>query len=338
METGRMSRIRGDIWSLLARDAVQGRALTALRAAPDITERLIAAIDANGDRHFLVMIASEEPELSDLHSRGVTVSTRELTISGHDSGRYLDVECHEVAGYDVFDLIGGEFADRLAGGRESAGEIVARVLAKWRRFWGQKTGQMLTRGQQLGLFAELWFLSVWLIPKVGAAEAVRRWRGPFASIHDFEWPARAVEVKATTSTRGRVHWINGLDQLSPPQRGDFLLFSLRVREEGGATNTLPTMVAACRRQIESEPEALNQFESALHQTGYLPAHDYEYAKIRLHVLEEGLFAVRDDFPRLTPAQLPEGVPSGVERVEYEINLGGFNHLCIARNTTEAPPF
>jgi hypothetical protein len=58
--------------------------------------------------------------------------------------------------------------------------------------------------------------------------------------------------------------------------------------------------------------------------------------MRLRVVEEGLFQVRDDFPRLTGAQLTVGIPPGVERVEYEINLSGFDHLCIASRASDAP--
>src|SRR5262249_35908769 len=154
-----------------------------------------------------------------------------------------DMMCEEQAGHEAFDLVGGEIAARLATGRERAPEVVARVLAKWRRFWSQLTTPALSREEQLGLFAELWFLSVWLLPRVGAVEAVRRWRGPSAARHDFEWPGHSVEVKATTSTRGRIHRIHGLEQLAPPEQGELLFFSLRLREEGGATNTLPSLVA-----------------------------------------------------------------------------------------------
>src|SRR5207245_778158 len=101
-------------------------------------------------------------------------------------------------------------------------ESVARVFARWRRFWGQLPQHLLSREQQLGLFAELWFLNVWLLPRVDAAEAVTRWRGPFGARHDFEWPTRSVEVKVTTSTRGPIHYIHGLDQLVPPDGGNLL--------------------------------------------------------------------------------------------------------------------
>ena len=174
------------------------------------------------------------------------------------------------------------------------------------------------------------------MPKAGTSEAVTRWRGPFASRHDFEWAGHSVEVKATTSTRGRIHRINGLDQLVPPESGELLFFSLRLREEAGATNTLPSVIAACRAQLEPDAGALGLFERALAQVGYSPVHDEEYTEHRLRVVEEGLFKVHDNFPRMTAVQLALGIPPGVERVEYEINLNGFDHLCVARSPSEAP--
>lgn len=333
-----MSRIVPEVWTRLAGERVQGETLWARRATPDVTERLVAALDADGNRHLLLLLRAGETDMHDSQSRGLGVVTRDLAMPGHEAGRYLDITCHDAAGHEAFDLIGGELADRLASGRENASECVVRVLAKWRRFWGQLPLQILAREAQLGLFAELWFLSVWLLPTTGALEAVNRWRGPFGSRHDFEWAGRSVEVKATTSTRGRIHRINGLDQLAPPEAGELLFFSLRLREEAGATNTLPSVLAACRAQLEADADSLSCFERGLAQVGYSPAHDEEYAKMRLRVVEEGLFRVRADFPRLTTAHLTAGVPPGVEAVEYEINLSGFDHLCIASRASDAPDF
>ena len=331
-----MSRIAPEVWSRLATERPQGETLWARRAAPDSSERLVAALDADGRRHLLVLLVTDEADLQDTQSRGVGVATRELAMPGQAPGRYLDLTCEDATGHEAFDLIGGEVAERLATGGETAPEIVARVLAKWRRFWGQVPQQMLSREEQIGLFAELWFFSVWLLPRIGAGEVVTRWRGPLGARHDFEWAGKSVEVKATTSTRGRIHRINGLDQLAPPEHGELLFFSLRLREEAGATNSLSTMIAACRGQLAAEAEALGRFESTLVQAGYSPLHEDEYAKLKLRVVEEGLFRVEEDFPRLTAASFPSGVPAGIERVDYEVNLSGCGHLLVAANSAAMP--
>lgn len=321
-----MNSIPPEVWTRLPSERPQGEALWARLAKPSVTERLIAAIDEGCQRHFLVRLSSAEDDLHDTQSRGLTVVTRELAIPEHEPGRYLDIACNDAVGHVVFDFIGGELAERLATGRETAPEAVSRVLAKWRRFWGQSQMGILTHEQQIGLFGELWFLSVWLIPKMGPKIAVEGWRGPLGSRHDFEWQCRSVEVKSSTSTRGRIHHISGLDQLAPPDHGELLLFSVRLREERGATNNLPALIAKCRKALEQEEDLLCVFENTLAHAGYSQYHEDEYEKLKLRVIEDGLFRVDEDFPRLTAASFPAGVPDGIESVEYIINLSGLGHL------------
>lgn len=281
-----------------------------------------------------MLLKSGEQDFHDAQSRGMSVLTRELIVTGHEAGRYLDIACHDAAGHAAFDLIGAELAQRLAEERELGPECVAHVLAKWRRFWGQLPRQLLSRAEQLGLFAEIWFLHVWLIPRMGIAEAVARWRGPFGARHDFEWRGRSVEVKATSSTRGIIHRINGLEQLAPPQEGDLLLFSLQVREEAGADNTLPGLVAACRQQLAGDHEASSRYETALIQAAYMAVHEVEYEHLRLRVIAERLFSVRAGFPCLIPALFSNRIPAAVEHVEYDINLGGCEQYCVAERSTD----
>lgn len=329
-----MTRITPEIWNHLAHERSLGDSLLARLAAPDTTDRLIAAVGAEGGRHLLIRLAGDEKGIQDRNSRGLGVETRELTMSGHEPGSYLDIICHEPTGHEAFDLIGGEIADRLATGLETAPEVVARVIGKWRRFWGQVPRQLLSREEQLGLFAELHFLARWLIPKLGGEEALNRWRGPTGARNDFEWPGNGVEVKATTSTRGRIHRINGLEQLVPPADGRLLFFSLRLHEEASAEETLPLMADACRTVLSEDPATLGKFEDLLMRAGYSPAHEDEYSKTHLRIVEEGLFRVEEDFPRLTPASFPGGIPAGLERVEYEINLAVCAHLLIASSAAE----
>lgn len=331
-----MSGISQEVWSRLSTSRPLGESLTARIAAPNVTSRLLAALDAENRRHLLIQLQPEEAELHDEQSRGISVATRELVVHEHGRGRYLDICCNDASGYDALDLIGGEIANGLVVSSTTPAKLVGLVLAKWRRFWGELPRQILSREEQLGLFAELWFLSTWLATHIGVDEAVVRWRGPFGARHDFEWASRSIEVKATTSVRGRIHRINGLDQLAPPENGVLMLFSLRLREEAGASNTLPSLIAMCRLQLETEPASLDRFETALAQANYSPAYDEEYAKLKLRVVDEGLFRVEQDFPRITHTSFEAGVPDGVERVEYEINLGGCSHLLIASDASAMP--
>lgn len=317
-----MSSLSSEVWRRLESDRIFGERLQVRIAAPNVSERLLAGLDASGKRHFLIALRGDEVPVQDTQSRGIQAVTRELTMAKDATATYIDVACLDPAGHDVFQIIGSELAVGLSE-NFNATTLVVNVLSKWRRFWGQLPRDMLSRSEQLGLFGELWFLQSWLFPIFGGAESVSRWRGPTGSRHDFEWPKHSVEVKVTTTVHGVIHNINGIDQLAPPENGTLFLFSLKLREEGGATNSLPNAIAECRRTLESNCDALAQFDARISQAGYAPAHEAEYSKMRLRVVEEALYTVVEAFPRITRDNLTYGVPAGVDAISYQVTLSGF---------------
>lgn len=326
-------------WDRLKKTPPKRDLLTARIAFPDLSKILLAAIDAEHNRHFLIKLSPEDDELVDNKSRGVLVASRELTVKGssHSSklAKYIDIVCRDTSGYAAFDIVGYEIAASLDSRNLSKAELVQSVLARWRHFWGQPPKNLLSREEVIGLFAELWFFKKWLLPQMKPSNAVSSWRGPYGSRHDFEWSGQSIEVKVTTSSRGRIHFINGLEQLSPPEGGSLQLFSLRLKEEGGGANTLPGLITACRDALAENPDSLASFENSLASVGYSPAHDSDYEKMRFRIVDEALFDVRDPFPRITLDTFSEGVPSGVGVVRYEINLEGYDSLII---TTSADDF
>jgi hypothetical protein len=322
-----------DIWSLLETENRTGDRLVARPAYPDAAAGLLLALDADGHGHILVPLAAADRALDDRRSRGLSVRTLELDVHGRtDRRRYIDVTTVDAPGREALDLIVRELNDRLSDQGAEPNETVAAVIGMWRRFWSAPSDFGLTREQEIGVFAELWFLRFWLIPRRGAAEAIRRWRGPFGSRHDFEWVGRSVEVKGTASSRGLVHRINGVDQLQEPENGALTLFSLRVREEGGAGNTLPILIDSCTKAIGTAGDVLTAFETAIVAAGCSLARVPGRDDLRLRVVEEHLYDVRDDFPRLTSATLRQ--IGGVERIDYDINLAGFEHLRIASDAVD----
>jgi hypothetical protein len=323
------------LWSQLEPARPKGDELVGRPALPDVTPRLLAAIDAAGRRHLLIALDPTDEGFRDAGSRGLTAETEELILPGHEHARYIMLKCHDAAGHDMLDVIGGEIAEWLRDGVAAPAGIVSSVLARWRRFWAQQHRQMLSREGQIGLFAELWFLAYWLTPAVGALEALRRWRGPHGARHDFEHPSLSIESKGGSSTRGRIFRVNGLHQLDPPDSGRLLLFGLRLREEAGAGNTLPLLVEVCRGLVEGRSEAGDLLHGALIAAGYADPHRDEYEKIRWRVVEQLLFEVRDDFPRIGSGVFTNGVPAGVEELDYSINLGTFDHLVVSRRPADA---
>lgn len=329
-----MAKLSPELWSLLETNFPTGENLTAKPAEPDLSSRVFCALDSENQRHILVQLEYDDSVYDDRQSRGINVVTRELNVHGQPPSRYLDLICLDITGYAGFDLIGSEIVTELVKGSRSPAQVVHQVLAKWRRFWGQIPQDLLSRSEVIGLFAEIRFLTERLIPDVGPAAAVMRWRGPFSSRHDFEWTGCSVEVKATTASRGRIFHINGIDQLEPPENGKLFFFGVRLREEGGAEQTLPSIIEICRNLLVVDDDALDKFESVLVQAGYSPHRNEEYEKMRFRIIEEALFTVTEDFPKISVGNFAGGIPDGIERVEYEINLNGYDKLIQVNNSSE----
>ena len=121
-----------------------------------------------------------------------------------------------------------------------------------------------------------------------------------------------------------------------PQPGALYFFSLRLREEASATNSLVTLVDRVGEELRADAALLDRFEELLGRGGYSPAHAERYRMQTFRVVDERLYRVAAGFPRITPISFAGGVPVGVERVDYEINLEGCGDLCVARRPADLP--
>lgn len=323
-----MIQIDPKVWEYLAKP--KGEELIARNPFPDKKVCLLCALDSKNYRHFLIPINENEEDYNDLKSKGFVVVTRSLIIQGDNLKKYLDIQCIDPSGNSVFDFIGGDIFEKLEKDNQEPIEKVKKIIMKWRKFWGNVPQSLLSREEQIGLFAELWFLSKWLIPKYGATSA-KKWSGPLGKRHDFEWPDKSIEVKATLSSRGRIHRINGISQLEKPDNGLLFFFSVRLQEDPSSIYTLPYIIEDCGKLLADSPDALDWFENTLIQSGYSPVHLENYSDYHLSVIEQNLFSVTDDFPAIINSTFKDGPPAGVERVEYEINLNTFDHLIVCNN-------
>lgn len=321
-----------DLWRKLQTKSAMGEKIIARLAMPEISKKLYIGLDSLKQRHLLIPLEKDEEEYEDLQSKGLSITTRELIIKGVDQKRYIDILCQDTSGHIIFDAIASEIAERLNKGASK--EIIIAVINKWRNFWDRPVQKLLSHNELIGLLAELWFLYYWLLPNMDELIAISRWRGPFASRHDFEWPGKSIEVKATTNVQSRTHKIHGVEQLSPPQNGKLFLFSLRLREEQGADQTLPGIITLCKEKLKNNLEALSRFENILDLAGYSSIHENEYSKFKFRIVDEKLYEVTDDFPKIIISSFLDGIPSGIGIIEYTINLDGYDNLCIAKSPEE----
>lgn len=89
--------------------------------------------------------------------------------------------------------------------------------------------------------------------------------------------------------------------------------------------------------LTDEADTLNDFGTRLIQAGYSAAEADRYDELRFRVINERLYDVGDSFPRLSPASFVDGLPAGIERVEY-VNLEACPDAIVASSPSDfAPP-
>jgi hypothetical protein len=303
---------------------------------PDRRDDVHIAVDAGHRRYVLIAIPEGEPcELAERTSRGIAVQTVEMNIGFGGKGNFVEIACIEQQGHAALDIVINELIEALeAGASIGRVRLVQNVLAKWRHFWAGVNQATLHKEQCLGLFGELWFLTRWLSPIIGASKAVKMWRGPIGARNDFETAALGIEVK-TTSRMDAVHIIHGLEQLLEPLGGSLFLFSLVVRDEASGSDNLPRLVEQARGLLINDFTGLSQLDAALYSVGYDDRHAPEYSKLMLRVRSEGLYRVTATFPRLIPSSLVDGVPQGVSAVNYELRLDAAAPWLLATNSKAA---
>lgn len=202
----------------------------------------------------------------------------------------------------------------------SAGSAEAKLLrvflgrvGAWQEFM-RKGSQKLSPEAEIGLVGELILLRAIIEAGVPPAAAVESWVGPLDGVQDFELGTGALEVKATLSSAGFPAKIGSLEQLDASTRRPLFLAGARLRQaESG--QSLPHIVAAMRDASVGDAEATRLLSERLIAAGYFDADEDLY--VRRFTLADILFVeVKDGFPRLTPG----GVPLGVIRATYEIDL------------------
>ena len=317
-------------WNELSADPPPYGELFAQRVhtAPDV----FLAIDHTATPHLLLSIPKDDP-FTDDQSRGIQVTAHRLRVEQRPEAPFLDVRSTDEKTRELFRLVTSEMIDGVRAGMPPMTAVVA-VLGRWRHFWGDVPDEGLSPEQVRGLFGELWFLAVWLCSL--DVRHVLHWLGPQGARHDFQWLGLAVEAKATTSVRGHIHRINGIDQLSLPEKGRLFFFSLRMRDERSAANSLITLIERVHRLLGNDQALADHFDATLARAGYSPLHAERYRETRFFIVDERLYGVKKSFPRLTPTSFAGGVPNGVERIDYDINLETAEALCVARKPNEIP--
>lgn len=282
----------------------------------------------NSDYQHLLVLVDGRTELGLDETHGLKVAITQHRIAGRGDAPYVDLVCLDAGALQTFAVVASEIANTAAATTlDERTRAVAAAVREWRWFWGVDAGGM-SRTDAVGLFGELWFLNRWA--GVSAA-SVAAWDASNGSRHDFQWQTSSVEVKTTAQAGAVVHSIQHLEQLDDAENGQLLLYSLRVARDALAANSVSSLATAARHMLRDDPVSRSDLMAKLAQRGYTPA-GHDESEVTYRIVDEGLYRVADDFPRLTPRSFPSGLPSGVISVSYQLDMTA----CAAWRTDAAP--
>ncbi len=309
-------------------DGISGRRATGMpRSQP-----VYLGLDAREHRHLLIQVPDNTPPLSQQRTRGLEVTTARRRVGVDPEALYVDLACVDPAQNPTFNAVAEDLLRVLLRPHGSARDVIISTLSRWRTFWS--TGaEGMSRERSLKLFGELWFMQKWLAPVT--PRVLEGWKGGQGSQYDYRWPAAAVEVKVSEgrSNEEVQHLISSLDQMDDPQLGRLFLFSLQVREDAVATDSLHSLVHGLAAGL-NDPRALADLDRRLAMRGY-SAGDRSGGARKLRIVSENLYRVEDGFPRITRRSLQSGgLPAGVVKLGYTVSMAACQPWLVARSPSD----
>ncbi|MFJ4720419.1 PD-(D/E)XK motif protein [Streptomyces luteogriseus] len=261
--------------------------------------------------------------------------TRGLSLSCSSvSNREFELQIFLTAG-DLREVFTPLAEDIACAARDAAPETVleraVHRFTRWQELLRRVGETGLGREARLGLYAELHYLRRHLMLALPAETAVSAWTGPEGTNQDFQLPAIAIEVKATSGKRAATIRIANERQLDDHGAGRLILVRMAFdARRGGTGESLNTVVDDVRAAL-SASAATSRFEQRLALAGYLPHQRNLYDEPRYTLRQTDLWNVGEGFPRIVEA----GLPAGVGNCSYEISVAGLEkHRTTTDEVTE----
>lgn len=250
---------------------------------------------------FPVERTEDAPAMSGIKVSGEELDGRSyfnLTLEGTDNAELFLTLCRSL-------MKATEVVD--SDNDVAALDIILTRLRRWQDLLKAGRSGVLSTEGQIGLFGELLMLRDVFLPNLEPLEAVCCWTGPLADEQDFGYSDSLVEVKTTRSTRDQTFTISSLAQLDTTSGQITLAFqTLGVFEDDPPNGvSLNRMVEAVREALGGNGAALSELDIRLTLSKYTP--DPAYDRLHFVPVSRRLFSVADDFPRIEPSEVRNGI-------------------------------
>jgi hypothetical protein len=198
--------------------------------------------------------------------------------------------------------------------QKTALEIIHSRLKRWKTFLSMGRSHLLSAQEVQGLFAELTFFHEYVESSPDSAALIAGWQGPLNGPHDFVLGNYAVEIKSLSGSHKDTIRISSENQLASHLDRLFLhvyfLAEFVGCKQGVSLNQLVSTVRAAIIDTDSK----DLFDSRLFATGYMEIKEYDAPCYS--VAQQKTFEVKDDFPRITP----QALTNGLANVSYDLAL------------------
>lgn len=315
----------GSLWKDLAEEPRVEPGWHTRRIFPDAISDIRAAIlEPGATPALLIELASSAipPDVDYPSSRGFVLSS-EIAVPGPGGRTRLCLLLSDRVFLEVFEVLCQDVAGTIAEAfteRETVQALLSR-LRIWQGFMKRYGSEGLGLEEQIGLFAELFFLTENVIGRVSPFRAVQSWKGPAGGVQDFEFPGCSIEVKSTTILPPGPIKISSLSQLDETRVKRLVLCHMTFDTGSVSGLTLPELVQRIRGKLGSEDRsAVMMFNESLLEAGYLDIHEGLYSGRRYLVRSVCFFEVTGDFPRIRASEVRTGVLSGSYGIEFSACL------------------
>lgn len=287
-------------------------ALSARRADPDHPFDFYYAVNAESQLMLVLKLGSLvrwNPDLPRL--KGL----RALWI---DKTHELHLVLAKAQDVDLFGLLCKDLITCTAGAQSDADciELLCTRLLKWQRLLSRGGPRLLDAHEIRGLFAELSFLKLELLPRFGPA-AVQAWKGPSGFPQDFAADNKVFEIKSHLVGSPQSVRISSPSQLWVDSM-DLYLCVYHLAEVSAGGTCLGALVDELTVALGASASATEEFEEKLVSLGYMDLPEYRSQLFAL--VKKDSFAVTDGFPRIIPSTLMPGI----QEVTYGIQLAALS--------------
>lgn len=180
----------------------------------------------------------------------------------------------------------------------------------WKKLFRPHAGAM-SDTEIVGLLGELLFMDEHMIPEWGVPTALNSWTGPEKTHKDFSTDNVWYEIKTINSGKNTVK-ISSLEQLDSDIEGYLVVYDLEKMSPAFNGLKLNQLVQKLLHKMGVAYREEFITKLSLYNYDFSPNYDnFVYS-----VVGYSTYEIKGDFPRLSR----KDIPTGIDKVQYEINL------------------